>query len=273
MSASKAAICLGIVMAAIGALPLSGASRPQGVSTREVDARTWVGRAAEIETYLRTARVVRTADTERGVTRPTRAFFEPGGPVESMTWKALPPGRSRGYFESYKSEIAAYEIDKMLGLNMVPPKVERELDGTIGVAVMWVEPTESFADLGGVPKVPPPKMEAWNRELIRAKMFHNLVGDIDPNLGNWLVDPAGHIILIDQSRAFTTNKKLVHEMGRIDEPLWLRMRALSDATLTRDLSAWLDRSQIKAVLERRDEMQKQIDRLVKEKGSAQVFVR
>ena len=237
-------------------------------------AKTWIGRAAEIEAYLRTAPIVRTERTDRGVTQPVRAFFDPGGPVSSMTWKALPPGRARGgYFESYKSEIAAYEIDKLLELNMVPPRVEREFEGTVGVAVMWVEGARSFAALGGVPKPPPAQMIAWNRELVRAKMFHNLVGDIDPNLGNRLVDAEWHVILIDQSRALTTTQKLVHRMQRIDAPLWDRMRALTEEGLTRDLAEWLDRDQIRALLSRRDRMQTEIDRLVRNSSEAAIFIR
>jgi hypothetical protein len=252
-----------------------------GAATREAQAtpapaktaKTWIGRADEIEAYLRTARIVRTEGTDRGVTKPVRAFFESGGPVASMTWKALPPGRSNGFQESYKAEIASYEIDRLLKLNMVPPKVEREMDGRPGVAVMWVEPARTFADLGGVPTPPPQKSRAFNVELIRAKMFHNLVGDLDPNLGNWLVDPAWHVILIDQSRALTTDTALVHEMQRVDRALWTRMRALTEQTLTQAVSRWLDRDQIRAVIARRDRMKKAINRLLREKGAKQVYVR
>ena len=92
-------------------------------------AKTWVGRAAVIEEYIRTAPIVRFEDVSRGVTRPRRGYLAPGGPVESIVWKALRPGMSRGFYESYKSEIAAYEIDKLLALDMVPPKVERRAGG------------------------------------------------------------------------------------------------------------------------------------------------
>ena len=270
---ARAACWIVTALAAFAATSVTHWDGAQVVAPPEATAKTWIGRATEIEADLRTARIVRTERTERGVTQPARAFFEAGGPVTSMTWKALPPGRSRGFYESYKSEIAAYDIDKLLELDMVPPKVERDVDGVTGVAVMWVEPTKSFAALGGVPKPPPARLEKWNRELIRAKMFHNLIGDIDPNLGNWLVDPAWNVILIDQSRALTTTTKLVHQLQRIDQPLWERMRALSEDGLARALSQWLDRDQIRALLDRRTGMQEQIDRLVRAKGQTQVFVR
>jgi len=260
-------------LVAFRAPPAAAQSEQSAKPQSEQSAKTWIGRTAEVEAYLRTAPIVRTERTDRGVTQPVRAFFAPGGLLASMTWKALPPGRPHGFYESYKSEIAAYEIDKLLGLDMVPPKVERKIDGVTGVAVMWVTPARSFAELGGAPKPPPRMFEQWNREIIRAKMFHNFIGDIDPNLGNWLVDPAWHIILIDQSRALTTTPKLVHDMQRIDQPLWARMSGLTEEALAAALSQWLDRGQIRAILDRRARMQKQIDALVRAKGEMHVFVR
>lgn len=255
-------LCAALALVAPGPSRAGGAQGSQAAAAPDANARAWTGRTAEIEEYLRTAKIVRTESTDRGVTKPVRAFFEPGGPVASMTWKAIPPGTSHGYYESYKSEIAAYEIDKLLSLGMVPPRVERQVDGEIGVAVMWIDGVRSFADLGGVPTPPPAKVALWNREIIRAKMFHNLIGDIDPNLGNWLIDPDWHVTLIDQSRALTTTTRLVHEMQNVDGPLWGRMRALTSEGLTRDLSRWLGPREIKAILERRDRMQAKIDRLV-----------
>ena len=262
MIALRHVVSLCAALALVAAEPSrAGAQGSQAAAAPDAIARPWTGRTAEIEAYLRTAKIVRTERTDRGVTKPVRAFFEPGGPVASMTWKAIPPGMSNGYHESYKSEIAAYEIDKLLSLGMVPPRVEREVEGEVGVAVMWIDGVRSFADMGGVPKPPPEKVAMWNREIIRAKMFHNLIGDIDPNLGNWLIDADWHVTLIDQSRALTTTTRLVHEMQNVDGPLWGRMRALTAEGLTRDLSKWLGPREIKAILERRDRMQAKIDRL------------
>lgn len=254
--------------------PPAGRGSP-GVSVagQNTAARPWSRRTAEIEAYLRTAPVVRTERTGRGVTKPLRAFFAPGGPVGSMTWKALSPRVSGGFYESYKSEIAAYEIDKLLALGMVPPKVERRVDGEVGVAVMWIDGVKSFAELGGAPQPPPAKVATWNREVVRAKMFHNLIGEIDPNLGNWLIDAEWRITLIDQSRALTTTTQLVHDLQRIDGPLWTRMRALTLEELTRTLSPWLGAKEIRAILTRRDLMQKKIDRLPRQERLSSVLRR
>ena len=248
-------------------LPAALMAQPAG------SAKTWIGRAAEIEEYIRTAPIARIEDVSRGVTRPHRAYFAPGGPVDSIVWKTLRPGLSRGFYESYRSEIAAYQLDKLLALDMVPPKVERELEGDVGVAVMWLDATKSFADLGGVPRPPPQQAAAWNRQLVRAKMFQNLIGDIDPNLGNWLVDPAWNLILVDHSRALTNTKKLVHQMQSIDAGLWTRIQELTEGTLTTAAGKWIGKGEVRAILDRRKGMQAQIDKLVSAKGEAQVFIR
>jgi hypothetical protein len=124
-------------------------------------AKTWSDRAGEIEEYLKSAEVVKMEDLSVGVTKPKKATLATGGLVEFMAWKPIKPGRYSGYYESYKSEIAAYELDKMLGLGMVPPTVEKRVKGELGAAVMWVSPTKSFKDLGGPPAPPPAKQSSW----------------------------------------------------------------------------------------------------------------
>ena len=46
-----------------------------------------------------------------------------------MAWRAVQPGVDRGFRENYKTEIAAYELDKLLKMDMVPPSVERQIQG------------------------------------------------------------------------------------------------------------------------------------------------
>ena len=151
-----------------------------------------------IEAYIRyhqdtPSLYVRTEDAPRGVTRSQRAWVEPGGPLVSMTWKAIPPGRRGGYFESYKSEIAAYEIDKLLELDMVPPKVERTVEGKVGVAVMWIDSGEGLRRPGRRAAATAGEGGGLEPRSVKAKMFHNLIGDLDPNLGTgWSTPLARH---------------------------------------------------------------------------------
>ena len=75
----------------------------------------------------------------------------------------------------------------------------------------------------------------WNKQILRAKMFDCLIYNKDPNLGNWLVDPAWNLILIDHTRSFTSDKKFAHTLQRVDSELWQRMKALTEEQLHQTL--------------------------------------
>ena len=259
---------------AVGLGLTSAAQQP--APSEPASARIWVGRAADIEAFLRTTPIVKMDDLSVGVTHPRKATLPPGGPVQYLAWKAIPPGHYSGFWESYLSEIAAYELDKLLQLNMVPPTVEREYKGDKGAAVMWASPTKSFRELGGkgAPDAPPRYAAAWAKQIAQAKMFDNLINNLDPNLGNWLVDPAWNLILIDHTRAFTGGSlKMIHDMTHIDPDLWERMRALDEPTLHATIGKWLIRGGEKTIIERRNKMQQIIDALVKANGADNVFIR
>jgi hypothetical protein len=258
---------LPVVVTLVALAAPTHAQAPATAPVQSAGAKTWIGHEKEIEDYIKTAEVVDMKETSVGVTHPSHAKLVAGGPVESIAWKSLKPGRYEGYYESYKSEIAAYELDKLLGLQMVPPTVEKRVKGDLGAAVMWVINAKTFKDLGGVPGqkgIPGPPaahIAYWMHELTRAKMFDDLIGNIDPNLGNWLVDSDWNIVLIDHSRAFTDTKELYHQLTYYDHDLWDKMKALDETTLNGALGAWVGKGEIKAILQRRDKMGQVIDKL------------
>ena len=112
-------------------LPAFLGCRGQPALTQGLGAKMWVGRYQEIEEYLRTAECVSKYGTDPR--KATRCTLPPGGPFPRMAWRSLPPGVYRGFWESYKADIAAYEMDKLLKMDMVPPGVERQLQGVKGL--------------------------------------------------------------------------------------------------------------------------------------------
>jgi hypothetical protein len=231
-------------------------------------AKTWLGREPVIEAQLRTATVTRIEDVGTGVTRPRRAFLNPVDPVASIAWKVLPEGRRGGYWESYKSEIAAYELDKLLGMRMVPPAVERQIEGETGAAVMWLDSPRSVKETGGQV----PSGVEWGSAVRRMLMFDDLIGNPDRNAGNILLGIPGELILIDHSRAFVTDTKLPRALQRVDRDLWDRMQALTPDQVRRALGPWLGGKAIEALFERRRRMIKAVDALVAKKGRAAVII-
>jgi len=131
-------------------------------------AKTWVGRYAELEEYLRKAPIERVEDVPLGVTKPKRAFFAPGGPVGSVSFKQLPMGRHGGFWDAYQSEIAAYELDRLLGLDMVPVTVERRVGRELASVQMWVEGCRMVKD---VDQAACPSPVEWAKQACRQRVF------------------------------------------------------------------------------------------------------
>src|SRR5262245_64590128 len=241
----------------------------QAPQTPAVCSRVWVGHEAEFERALAENRVTGLEEIPIGVTNPERGSLDPPTPVARFTWKPLKPGYSRGYQESYKAEIAAYRLDQLLGLGMVPPVVERTIDGKTGAAVYWIENMKPWETLSG-PRGPEPE---WSRQLSRMKMFDLLVANIDRNKGNLGYDADWHLFLIDHSRAFTDKMDLegLAEPTYIDRRLWDRMSALTFDSLKAALNGLLPDDELNALIARRDKMAATIAGMVKRRGQSIFF--
>jgi hypothetical protein len=242
----------------------SGTLGAQGVPKAAV----WVGHAAQMEAHLVNAAVVRMEDIGTGVTKPRRAYLQPAEPFDSLVWKVLPPGHRRGHWESYKSEIAAYELDKLLQMNMVPPAVERTIDGDKGAAIMWLPGLKSVKQLGGRMPAGP----EWGRATRRMLTFDAFIGNSDRNAGNILLGPPGELILIDHSRAFIEDTDLPRKIERVDADLWGHIQALSRDQLVRALGPWVEDHAIDAMIERRQKISEEIDEQVAKKKSRTLVV-
>jgi hypothetical protein len=234
---------------------------------------TWIGREAEIEKFLSTAKITKSQDIPRGVTSPRRVFFEPGGPAASAVAKSIfDPSRLNGYFDSFRSEIAAYELDKVLNMGMVPPTVQRAVSRDLGSVQLWVEDCVTFKAAMNKPLLDP---AASARQVHRMIVFDNLIVNIDRNEGNMLIDPADNLILIDHSRAFDGSGPLrmpfEKEMTVIDREFYERLKAIGAKDLQKTVAPWVDFG-IGPILMQRDAIIKRFERLIKQNGEANVIV-
>jgi hypothetical protein len=265
-----------IAMAGLAAGPGPAPAAPAVASARAEQAppaatscsKVWIGREAEFEEFLRTAPIERIEDVGTGVTRPKRVEFAPGGLARRAAWKPLKPGIHQGYWDSYKAELAAYELDKLLGMGMVPPAVERRVEGELGAMVLWVEDVSPWR----IDKpIVGPDQAAWNRQVVSMKMFDGLIANVDRNQGNLIYDREYHLILIDHSRAFTPKKDLVAQPTRYYKTLWDSMAALTAATLA-PLEPIIGKKEVAAILTRRDRMARELKKLEAQKGAAAAYL-
>jgi hypothetical protein len=260
-------ICLAATLAA-AQVPVPAPPGP--VAGSATGAKVWIGHYAEIEEFLRTAPIVRVADVPIGVTHPRRAFFAPGGLATSAVVKHLPMGQRMGFWEAYKSEIAAYQMDRLLGLDMVPPTVERRVENDLGSVQFFVEGCKMIKNVN---QSTCPKPIEWARQVCRQRVFDDLIANIDDNAGNILVDGEWNLILIDHSRSFAADKMpFEKQQTRIDRQLFEALKALDEPSVMKAIRPWvLSDSQVRSILKRRDRIVAHFEQAARERGEAAVF--
>ncbi len=217
------------------------------------------------EEYLRTSKIVSIRNFEtKAVTRPKKVELNDGDRGcfavfktinEYVPKKQFADGVTELQFsDSYKYEIAAYELDKLLELGIVPPAVERRIDGEVGSLSLWVEGSITEWERLKVRDIHPTDTMAWNNQMYTIRLFLQLIYDTDyQNASNLLVTPDWKIYKIDSSRAFRTHKKLRNEesLGRFSRPVLESLRALTKEQLKAHLGKWLSKPQIQSLCLRR----------------------
>lgn len=262
-----------IALLAVLAVP-AGAQEPFGLLLQ--------GEAAE--SFLKTAKVVKKKRLGIGITNPYQLTLDDGTRTLKAVWKTIdeqPSGVKQfvdGKFEanfrdSYMFEIAVYELDKLLGLGLVPPTVEREINNQKGSVGLWVEGSLTEWERRKQ-NLKPPDVERWNQQMFTVRLLHQLTYNTDStNIRNVLVDPEFRIYAIDFSRAFRLHDALPAEadLARFSRAVLASLRRLDRALLEQKLDRWLTRWEMEGLLKRRDRILALAERRVAEQGEDAVL--
>jgi len=239
----------------------------------------------EAENFLRTAAVLSVRPLKsKAVTRPMKVELSDGTRSFSAVFKTIdeyePVRRFDNgevelqFTDSFEYEIAAYELDTMLGLGIVPPAVRRRINRQVGSLCLWVEGAMTEWERLKVKKEHPPDLIAWNEQMYTIRLFLQLIADSDyTNINNLLVTPDWKIYKIDSSRAFRNSFKLRREgsLERFSRRVLSSMRALDRSALEERLGPWLTKKQIEALWVRRGLILELADRRVAEQGEEAVL--
>jgi hypothetical protein len=218
------------------------------------------------------------------VTSPWVLMLELEGVKHRSLWKD-PQGRMGGYWEGWQYEIAAYRLDKHLGLGMVPPTVERRFRGDRGSCQYWIDDAMSLRDKEEKRiKMPQFKIPGWNRATYLQRLFDNLIANEDRHSNQILITRDWRMILIDHSRSFRTSGKFTKGllfsakspsgpmlMSELPRAVVEKVKALDFAAIRSVVGSYLTDDEINAVLIRRDLILAEIDRLVRANGEDKVF--
>lgn len=218
---------------------------------------------ADMEQFLLRARIVKTRDAGKGITGTTRATLSDGTLTHDASIQTLdetlrefqtPRGVEFNLHDTWRYNVAAYRLDTLLDLGMIPPTVQRDYRGKDASFTWWVDNVMMDEEERFKSRREPPDTTDWNEQMGIVRVFDQLIYNLDRNLGNILITKDWQIWMIDHGRAFRSHKTLLNEANipRCDRRLLERLRALDRATLDRELGNYVGRPEIEALLARRD---------------------
>jgi hypothetical protein len=219
----------------------------------------------QIEHFLKSAEITERRKIGTGVTNPEKLTLELGGAVRHAVFKKVDT-RS----DNWRNEVAAYELDKLLGVGMVPPTVGRTVGGRTGCLQLWVTGSTMSDHEGGFPDI-----ERWRDQVSVMWLFDDLIGNVDRHLNNGMVSPEHRLMLIDNSRSYCDSEQLRNGLNarvtatnarfwgaeydgsrqsfptRYPRPLVERLRSLTDKQIKDAIGRYVWGWRQRLVLERR----------------------
>ena len=236
---------------------------------------------AEREAFLLRATIISDAGPSSGATQPWRVSLDDGqrkhdAAVETST----SPDPSQ---RDYRFNIAAYELDKALELNLVSPSVERTVNGQPAAVTWWVNDVlmNELARRGQ--KIEPPDLEGWNRQMQAVRVFDELMDNAYRNINpafymstvwdNLLITREWRIWLIDHTRTFGTSRELENpqSLTRCDRTMLKKLRELNTEAFKQKLGKFLTSEQLDALETRRALIVKHFDEQIARKGEGAVL--
>ncbi len=237
------ALCGSVALSAESATP--GFTRPQ------------------MEDFLKKAEVLSKKSAGRGVTNSERATMSDGKLTHDAHMQFVDEhsatftsnrGTELNFKDTYKYNVAAYRLDKIMNLNMIPVSIERKVGGRTGAVTWWVDNTAMTELERKAKHLEPPDQDAWNRQMYCVRVFDQLIYNTDRNLGNLVIDKDWTMWMIDHTRAFRANTTLlsVANLVKVDRHMLAEIRKLNEPTLKAELKPFLNDMEIKGLLKRRD---------------------
>jgi hypothetical protein len=238
----------------------------------------------ELENFLLKADFAEMKTLSVGITAPKKVTLVLDGQKRYGVWKTIDEYKSLMKFDdgrvdmnfqdSWKSEIAAYEIDKIIGLGMVPATVERTYKGANGSLQFWVESMMSEAEHQKT-KAVSSNLQLFNEMMYKTRLFDNMVYNTDRNLQNLLITKDWELILIDHSRAFRpqTILKSPRDLEKFSRSLLDGISKLTEENLTAKAGKYLPKPQIQGLLKRRDQILALAKKTAKDKGEGDTYYR
>jgi hypothetical protein len=237
--------------------------------------------AEQQETFLLTARIVRMRPAGAGITDSRRATLTDGQLTHDAhvqvvdqfkTVFSSPQYSEVGFRDSYRYNVAAYRLARLLGIDNVPVSVARSVNREPASLTWWIDDVMMDEEARRKTQARDPDTARGNDYQYRMRIFDELIQNRDRNLGNIVYTSDWKLWMIDHTRAFRVLRQLLQpdQLTRIERTLFENLRMMTPTALEGAMPADLNRQEREALLARRDLIVKRFEDLIAQRGEASV---
>ena len=235
----------------------------------------------QMEVFLKEAKIINVRDAGNGTTRSRRATLSDGAFTHDVHIQVINDSKAifragsateLNFKDTYRFNIAGYQLARLLGLDNVPMSVERRFEGNTAAFTWWIDDVEMDEKERMKRREVGPDPQRTSNQIAVMRVFDELIQNKDRNQGNILWTRDWKMWLIDHTRAFRTDGKLMqpNDLTRIEASLLERLRTLDPEAVRAALKGVATSGEISAVMRRRDAVVKLFDERIAKLGEAAV---
>lgn len=272
------------------ARPTAGSAAPKLLLTAQAT-RVWIGpdgrplpfrSDAEVLEFLRTAEIVAREALDAGKTGAQRLELRTPDVRARAIFHSVDVQREQVrigdhfhavFRDSWRAQVAAYELARLLAIDNVAPTVARTIDGVPGSVQLWLENEGLRSNAERVQAREYPRdVQSWMAQEWTMDIFDALIFNDDRHADNVLVDAEWNLWMIDHTRAFQSATSILgpDKLHRIDARLLAGLESLERDTISRLLDPYLEPDQISALMDRRDALIEHFNKLIDIEGEAAI---
>ena len=236
----------------------------------------------EMEQFLLNATIGKTKKMSKGVTKARQVSMSDGRithdaqvqdvDIARALFEVDPKHTEVNFKDSYRYNIAAYRLARLLGLDNVPMSVERKVDGKPAAVTWWLDDVAMEEGDRVKKKIEGNGLRRRNYWGVM-RVFDELIQNRDRNGGNILWSSEWRMWMIDHTRAFRLGKELLDpkSLTYCDRALLDRIRELTRPALAAAVGKNLTAAEIDALFVRRDLIVKLFDEKIATLGPGAVL--
>lgn len=220
---------------------------------------------AQKEHFLATATLESQQYAGKGITNSQKALFSDGKTEHAAhlqhvdiympLFKGKDGTEEEDFHDSWKYNVAAYRLAKLLGLtNMVPVSVARVTDGKPGSVDWWVDNLMMDERERVTKNIQAPDPVRWRHQMDTIRVFDQLIYNMDRSQENLLITNDWQVWMIDHTRAFRkwTTLRNPAAITQCSPQLLQALKNLRRSDVVRDLGEFIPPESVDGMMARRD---------------------